>query len=64
MIESLNGEPCITFYGYQHDRDAYSLHLRRPNCECGYTVVRKMKTNGMPAELMCFLYIRAAAHTA
>lgn len=21
LLESLNGEPCITFYGYQHDRD-------------------------------------------
>lgn len=21
LIESLSGEPCITFYGYQHDRD-------------------------------------------
>lgn len=21
LLESLNGEPCITFYGYQHDKD-------------------------------------------
>ncbi|MBS6475371.1 MAG: DEAD/DEAH box helicase [Clostridiales bacterium] len=21
LLESLNGEPCVTFYGYQHDRD-------------------------------------------
>ena len=29
LIESLNGEPCITFYGYQHDRDRILAALEK-----------------------------------
>lgn len=29
LLESLNGEPCITFYGYQHDKDRILLSLAK-----------------------------------
>ena len=29
LLESLNGEPCITFYGYQHDKDRILAALEK-----------------------------------
>ena len=29
LLESLNGEPCITFYGYQHDKERILEALKK-----------------------------------
>lgn len=31
LLESLNGEPCITFYGFQHDKDRILERLQKTN---------------------------------
>lgn len=43
LLEQLNGEHCLTFYGYQHDRDRILEHLKKHRKDLRVRVYKGVK---------------------
>lgn len=69
LLEQLNGEHCLTFYGYQHDKDRILERLekynrgRRTSCGSGCIRAWRMRMPGTPERWMCCWCIRPLAPT-
>lgn len=66
LLEQLNGEHCLTFYGYQHDRDRILEALKKHRKDLRVRVYKpwRMRRPGTTERLMCCWCIRPPVPTA